>query len=425
MLQGRPLCFAAVMVVLAVGAYCQQQAVSVVVDPKASQKKSEEENSEPEKNPTKYFQAEKEWKEVKPGEAIPAGLHVRMNLATGHTEAKLMDDDDSKDAQQSERPGSQDSHLLLEQAKDGPSITLSEKKDLPWNMDELKKKMSSLKMEAKSESEILYHLLENYRNATEVGKEALLRDMEFLVHQYDRAVDFVTMGGLLAIAPDLNSTSDAVRELVAHTLGSALQGNPKVQRTVLGQGLLPQLLRLIVLDSSARVRLRCLFALSCLVRQLPEAQEALLHHGGLTVLAGLFTAPDSSTKLQLKAVTLLHDLVVEQRLRHESGQPTDSELIQSIQLHGFCSLVPRLLQSSDVDAQEKVVQAMAALAEVCLEQFQKHVPALQALLRNYQRQAHREHSSEDADQAADYYEGLLHSVSQLLDTLQRKQKDEL
>ncbi|KAH7981792.1 hypothetical protein HPB52_001102 [Rhipicephalus sanguineus] len=280
-------------------------------------------------------------------------------------------------------------------------------------------------MEAKSESEILYHLLENYRNATEAGKEALLRDMEFLVHQYDRAVDFVIMGGLLAIAPDLNSTSDAVRELVAHTLGSALQGNPKVQRTVLGQGLLPQLLRLIVLDSSARVRLRCLFALSCLVRQLPEAQEALLHHGGLTVLAGLFTAPDSSTKLQLKAVTLLHDLVVEQRLRHESGQPTDSQLTQSIQLHGFCSLVPRLLQSSDIDVQEKVVQAMAALAEVCLEEFQKHVPALQTLLGNYQRQAHREHSSEDADQAADYYEGLLHSVSQLLDTLQRKQKDEL
>nr|XP_037282889.1 nucleotide exchange factor SIL1-like [Rhipicephalus microplus] len=425
MLHGRPLCFAAAIVVLAVSAHCQQQAVSVVVEQKASQKKSEEENSKPEENPTKHFQAQKEWKNVKPGEAIPAGLHVRMNLATGHTEAKLMDDDDTNNAQQSDRPGSHDSHLLLEQAKSRPSITLSEKKDLPWNMDELKKKMSSLKKEAKSESQILYYLLENYRNATEAGKEALLRDMEFLVHQYDTAVDFVAMGGLLAISPDLNSTSDAIRELVAHTLGSALQGNPTVQRNVLSQGLLPQLLRLIVLDSSERVRLRCLFALSCLVRQLPEAQEALLHHGGLTVLAGLFTVPDSSIKLQLKALTLLHDLVVEQHLRHESGQPTDSELTQSIQLHGFCSLVPQLLQSSDVDAQEKVVQAMAALAEVCLEEFQKHGPALQELLSNYQRQAHREHSTEDTDQAADYYEGLLHSVSQLLDTLQKKQKDEL
>lgn len=425
MLRGRPLCIAAALVVLAVNAHCQQQAVIAVADQEVSQKKNEKENSKPEENPTKQFQATNEWKEVKPGEAIPAGLHVRMNLATGHAEAKLMDEDEAKDAKQSQSSGSQDSRLLLEQAKAGPSITLSEKKDLPWNMDDLKKKMSSLKLEARSESEILYNLLDNYRNATEAGKEALLRDMEFLVHQYDRAVDFVKMGGLLAIIPDLNSTSDTVRELVAHTLGSALQGNPNVQRSVLGQGLLPQLLRLIVLDSSARVRLRCLFALSCLVRQLPEAQEALLHHGGLTVLAGLFTAQDSSPKLQLKAVTLLHDLVVEQRLRHESGQPTDTELIQSVQLHGFCSLVPRLLHSSDVDVQEKVVQAMTALAEMCLEEFQRHVPALRTLLNNYQRQAHHEHLSADADHAADYYEGLLHSVTQLLDTLHQKQKDEL
>lgn len=424
MFQGKALCFVAAMVVLAVSAYCQQQAVTAFVGKKVSERKNEE-NSQPEESPTTQFQASNEWKEVKPGEAIPAGLHVRMNLATGHTEAKLMDEEESKDAQQSQKPASEDSRLLLEQAKDGPSIMLSEKKDLPWNMDDLKKKMSSLKLEAKSESEILYNLLENYRNATEAGKEALLKDMEFLVHQYDRAVDFVTMGGLLAIAPDLNSTSDTVRELVANTLGSALQGNPKVQRAVLGQGLLPQLLRLIVLDSSARVRLRCLFALSCLVRQLPEAQEALLQHGGLTVLAGLFTASDSSTKLQLKAVTLLHDLVVEQRLRHESGQPSNTKLMQSIQLHGFCSLVPRLLHISDVDVQEKVVQAMTALGEMCLEEFQKHVPTLQILLSNYQRQAHQENLSEDADQAADYYEGLLHSVSQLLGTLQRKQKDEL
>lgn len=88
--------------------------------------------------------------------------------------------------------------------------------------------------------------------------------------------------------------------------------NPRVQQTVLAAGLLPQLLRLVALDGSVRVRLRCLYALSCLVRQMPEAQDSLLHHGGLTVLAGLFTAPAASLKLQLKAVTLLHDLVIEE-----------------------------------------------------------------------------------------------------------------
>lgn len=421
MFQSRLLRLTVALVVLAEIARCQQQGLVVVADQDASQGKKEEEADQQETNSKQEFKATSEWKQVQPGEAIPPGLHVQMNLATGHTEAKLMDEEDlPKESQQSK--GGQ--RLLLEQSKAEPSIRVSEKKDLPWNMNELKKKMASVNLEAKSESEILHNLLQHYQNATVSEKEALLRDMEFLVHQYDRAVDFVNMGGLLVIAPDLNSTSDSVRELVAFTLGSASQGNPRVQRTVLSAGLLPQLLRLVALDGSVRVRLRCLFALSCLVRQLPEAQDSLLHHGGLTVLAGLFTAPASSLKLQLKAVTLLHDLVIEERLRHDAGHPGRTELTESIQLHGFCSLVPRLLHSPDVDVQEKVVQAMQALVDICTGEFQKHVPLLQTLLANYRREVQLQ--SMDVDHAADYYEGLLNSVSQLVDSLQQKQKkDEL
>ena len=33
-----------------------------------------------------------EWKPIKEGQAIPAGLHVRLNLQTGEREAKLLDD---------------------------------------------------------------------------------------------------------------------------------------------------------------------------------------------------------------------------------------------------------------------------------------------------------------------------------------------
>ncbi|KAG0409805.1 hypothetical protein HPB47_013063 [Ixodes persulcatus] len=48
-------------------------------------------------------------------------------------------------------------------------------------------------------------------------------------------------------------------------------------------------------------------------QEVQPAQEALMHHGGLTVLAGLFAmGSSSSAKLQLKAVTLIHDLLVEQ-----------------------------------------------------------------------------------------------------------------
>jgi len=37
------------------------------------------------------FVATNEWKPIKEGQAIPKGLHVRLNLETGQKEAKLMD----------------------------------------------------------------------------------------------------------------------------------------------------------------------------------------------------------------------------------------------------------------------------------------------------------------------------------------------
>lgn len=40
------------------------------------------------------FKPTADWQTILPGQGIPAGLHVRMNLETGQKEAKLMDGDD-------------------------------------------------------------------------------------------------------------------------------------------------------------------------------------------------------------------------------------------------------------------------------------------------------------------------------------------
>lgn len=37
-----------------------------------------------------------EWQKVKPGQVLPKGLHVRLNLESGEKEAKLMDDTANK-----------------------------------------------------------------------------------------------------------------------------------------------------------------------------------------------------------------------------------------------------------------------------------------------------------------------------------------
>ena len=48
---------------------------------------------EEEEEGVSVFEPTREWKTVNEGQAIPAGLHVRMNLETGKKEARLMEDD--------------------------------------------------------------------------------------------------------------------------------------------------------------------------------------------------------------------------------------------------------------------------------------------------------------------------------------------
>lgn len=58
------------------------------------------------------FEPTHEWKTVKEGQAIPAGLHVRMNMETGSKEAKLMSEDitaeNSEEISQKEREKMED-----------------------------------------------------------------------------------------------------------------------------------------------------------------------------------------------------------------------------------------------------------------------------------------------------------------------------
>ncbi|EEC05265.1 sil1, putative [Ixodes scapularis] len=319
----RLLCLAAALLVLLERGQTQQHDLTVAANEGASAEQEREQAEDEEDEPARHFKATREWQEVQPGEVLPRGVHVRLNLETGRREAKRLDDEEPGESQK-RTDVSKEGRLLLEEAKDDSSKSLPEKPRAAWRAEEFKKKMSSLKLKAKSDSEIVRGLLDHYRNATAAGKEPLLRDLEYLVHQYDTAVDFIRMDGLLVIVPDLNSTSETLRELVAFTLGSALQG-----------------------------------------------------------------------------------------------------LQEGIQLYGFCSLVPELLQSPDVDAQEKVVQAMLSLAEICHKEFQVHLPRLHSLLNAYQREVHSESQLKTLEQTSDYFEGLLHSLSQLLDSLERKQKDEL
>ena len=62
----------------------------------------EVENEESEALAQNVFEPTSEWKTVEDGQAIPPGLHVRMNLQTGLKEAKILDESEEADISQAQ-----------------------------------------------------------------------------------------------------------------------------------------------------------------------------------------------------------------------------------------------------------------------------------------------------------------------------------
>ncbi len=82
---------------------------------------------------------------------------------------------------------------------------------------------------------------------------------------------------------------------------------------MLDTGVIPVLARMLSTERSTTLRNRVLYALSSLLRHFPFAQQTFLQQGGLDALRSVFDKDvgTGKEKLQLKAITLITDLVTE------------------------------------------------------------------------------------------------------------------
>ncbi|CAG0913381.1 unnamed protein product [Notodromas monacha] len=376
---------------------CANAMVNVNIDTKKSD--SGEANS---------FVATSEWQEIQPGQAIPRGLHVRIDMTTGKREAKLLDPSENRSGgsvasipvEKSEHPvdEARDARTftheeLVEAMRKMPSGNDDSKSENSEHMAEIKNKfrsyeklkedLDSFKVKLKTDYEVLDGLVSEYEvlKKNEAGKHvrgiaAVLEEIEFHVHRFDTARDFASDGGFQRIVlPSLNSTDADVRAAAAFLAGSALQSNPKVQIAALEVGLIEALLRVIKQDESELVKKRAMYALSSLVRQFPEAQKRLISAGGLDVFSTAFEKNREDKVMQLKVITLLNDLVVEhndalnnlnfsnaghlEKLR----QYENVNLLLAARKKGFCEFIPSLLELPEKDSRDRRQDLSSAISE--------------------------------------------------------------
>ncbi|XP_062485259.1 nucleotide exchange factor SIL1 isoform X3 [Pezoporus occidentalis] len=387
-----------------------------------------------------------QWQTLRPGQAVPAGSHVRLNLQTGDREVKLPDSENGKSDTRKERRrkrlGKVDvdstSFTSQELKKALAKMKESEKAERKAHEDEVRKKFrpieqlkeefEKLNMKMETDYEIMVKLISKFNSSASTldEKVAALYDLEYYVHQVDNAKDFLSMGGLQLVIHGLNSTEATLKEHAAFVLGAALSSNPKVQIEAIEGGALQKLLVILATEQPLAVRKKALFALSSMLRHFPYAQQQFLKLGGLQVLRSLFRQKGMEP-LHVRVVTLLYDLIMEKVLLEDSQhgdhleeklqQYRQVKLVPAVVEQDWCVVVSNLLAVPEHDSREKVLKMVGVLMAFCRERYRGD-PALSttlSLLRSeYEELAAEEQREGDKD---GYFRELLGSVNTIIQEL--------
>ncbi|XP_017329559.1 nucleotide exchange factor SIL1 isoform X1 [Ictalurus punctatus] len=379
--------------VLLISAHTEKFPVALTIKEDLNGFNKAEDAHEPDPKDLDVFEPSSKWQTLKPGQAVPAGSHVRLNLQTGQREAKL-GDEQSLPGRKSTRgilnmqTPLYTSQELKQALKEFKRVDDSAKKDAEQgkessqarfrSMDELRRDLSTSNVLVETDVQIMSKLLSKFNstNSTVDQRVAALLDLEYLVHQVDNAHNLVIMGGMELVNDALNNTDFRLQQSAAFVLGSAVSSNPSVQVVALECGTLQKLLTMLATPRPMAVKKKVLFASACLLHHFPPAQSQFVKLGGLQVLVELFQVQEAES-LQVRIVTLLYDLITDKEMISQTDKDPHSTRQEHMQQYGdislfpmlveqgWCSMVPELLASPKHDWREKALQTLLAMMPHC------------------------------------------------------------
>lgn len=329
------------------------------------------------------------------GQKVPQGLHYRINLATGYKEAKILEEENEKTSLIPVEEEIKDDKTDVEIARKKLEAAL---KNIPANKfdddteekfkeiskkfrsyKELKEDLKDLKLDMKSEMEIMNSLLE------EISSESLkvetklkvLDDIEYLCHNIDNSLHFISIGGLEKILiPYLNDTkvSPEVVQRSMRVLAVILQNNIEaksyvIQKTNIANYLINILSKSINSDHQSTA----IFAYGSLVRNNQNATKGLngqmpseIFKKGMTVLIELIGNPKTALKVKNKALTLIGDLLNEITSEdHKNVAKFVASLNVCQQLETYF-VANRIALIADIDSAQNAVSSLSNLKQFCL-----------------------------------------------------------
>ncbi|KAK5856474.1 hypothetical protein PBY51_008066 [Eleginops maclovinus] len=217
-------------------------------------------------------------------------------------------------------------------------------------------------------------------------RESIFDMLSELCENMDNARDLMTLGGLdLSVSQYLCHSRSGLRWRAAHLIASCAQNMPQVQVHLFSLGTLPKLLQLTDSDPHPTVRVKALYAVSCLVREQEAGLKEFFSNDGYSVL--MRGMQSDNEKLRTKSAFLLLNLLM--------AQPEQKETVISM---GMVQQLVSVLRTPHSPVHEHVLGALCCLVEECpqgLKDCRTPALALEELLRQRSKELKGNEESEE------------------------------
>lgn len=249
--------------------------------------------------------------------------------------------------------GNSDPEKLKEGAADVQKLSADE---LLERRQEIKELMEKLKMP--SDADLMKIAIDDLNNSSISleDRQRALQELLVLVEPIDNANDLEKLGGLLPVIQELNNANEEIRTTSAWVLGTASQNNELVQNQILGYGALVRLVKMGY-STSTEEAAKALYAISSLIRNNVNGQEAFHSENGSAMLQHILVSNNIDVRLQKKAVFLVTDLADFQLNSGIAQLPFLSDRL-------FLKSIVDMLSRFDLDLHEKVLLAIKSLLKL-------------------------------------------------------------
>ncbi|XP_070508986.1 nucleotide exchange factor Sil1 [Chironomus tepperi] len=337
------------------------------------------------------FVATEEWQEIKPGQKVPQGLHYRMNLQTGKTEAKLLDPNEQSNNNDDTRPSIpislqateateatesqedpskiEDARQRLEDAlKNIPADKFDDVTEEKWKevskkfrtYEKIKEELQDVDLNPKTEAEVMQHLVDEFFDEKIDSSRRLevLKDLEYLMHSIDNSLLFISSGGLEKIVvPNLvNQTDVNVRTTLLKMFGAMLQNNLQAKKYVSEKtNLGNEILNLMSKTDNLQELSAALYATGSLMRN-NKILTPEIFKKSLVILLEILTKSSINLSIKVKDLLLISDLIVDQNIDENftKSQKICDQIAKFFQEHRNALII-------DTDAAEKCAASLLGL----------------------------------------------------------------